>query len=210
MRLIDEEYTKHPFYGVDRMTAVLSRLGHAVNPKRIRRLMRLMGLEAIYPKPNLSKSLQEHKVYPYLLRNVTINRADQVWSADITYIRLAHGFIYLVAVMDWFSRYVLSHEFSTTLDKDFCVKALQDALEVATPDIFNTDQGSQFTSFVERLWRSVKYECVYLHNFETVQDAILWIGRYFEFYNNDRPHKALDYRTPTEVYFENFFRRNPP
>ena len=235
MRLIDEEYTKYPFYGVERMTAVLKRLGHTVNPKRVRRLMRLLGLEAIYPKPNLSKAIQEHRVYPYLLRNLAIDRADQVWSADITYIRLAHGFIYLVAVMDWFSRYVLSHEFSTTLDKDFCLKALQDALEIATPDIFNTDQGSQFTSdaftgtlkeadirismdgrgraldniFVERLWRSVKYECVYLHNFETVQDAILWIGRYFEFYNNDRPHKALGYRTPTEVYFENFFRRNP-
>ena len=236
MRLIDEEYTNHPFYGVDRMTAVLRRNGHPVNPKRIRRLMRLMGLEAIYPKPNLSKALQEHRVYPYLLRNLAIDRADQVWSADITYIRLTHGFIYLVAVMDWFSRYVLSHEFSITLDKDFCVKALQDALSVATPVIFNTDQGGQFTSdaftgilkkadikismdgrgramdniFVERLWRSVKYECVYLHNFETVQDAILGIGIYFEFYNNERPHKALGNRTPTEVYFENFFRRNPP
>ena len=234
MRLIDEEYTQHPFYGVERMTAVLKRQGHTVNPKRIRRLMRLMGLEAIYPKPNLSKSLQEHKVYPYLLRNLAIDRADQVWSTDITYIRLAHGFVYLVAVMDWFSRYVLSHEFSTTLDKDFCIKALQNALDMSTPEIFNTDQGSQFTSeaftgilkdsgikismdgrgraadniFVERLWRSVKYECVYLHNFETVQDAVLWIGRYFEFYNCERPHEALGYRTPLEVYFENFFRRN--
>ena len=236
MRLIDEEYTKYPFYGVERMTAVLNRQGHTVNSKRIRRLMRLMGLEAIYPRPNLSKALQEHRVYPYLLRNVIINRADQVWSADITYIRLAHGFIYLVAIMDWYSRYVLSHEFSITLDKDFCLKALQDALEVAIPDIFNTDQGSQFTSdaftgilkeadikismdgrgraldniFVERLWRSMKYECVYLHHFETVQDAVLWIGRYFEFYNCERPHKALGYRTPVEVYFENFFKRNQP
>jgi len=190
--------------------------------------MRLMGLEAIYPKPNLSKALQEHKVYPYLLGNVTINRADQVWSADITYIRMAHGFIYLVAVMDWFSRYVLSHEFSTTLDKDFCVKALQGALEVATPDIFNTDQGSQFTSdaftgtlkeadikismdgrgraldnvFVERLWRSVKYECVYLNNFDTVLEAREKINAYFDFYNHIRPHQSLGYQTPADIYGE--------
>jgi putative transposase len=236
MRLIDEEYTKHPFYGVERMTAVLRRLGHRVNPKRIRRLMRLMGLEAIYPKPNLSKALQEHRVYPYLLRGLAIDRADQVWSADITYIRLTHGFIYLVAIMDWFSRYVLSHELSVTLDKDFCIKALKDALDIATPEIFNTDQGGQFTSqtftgvlkdsgikismdgrgramdniFVERLWRNVKYECVYLHNFETTWDAVLAIGNYIEFYNNERPHQALGYRVPREVYFENFYQRNPP
>jgi len=195
--------------------------------------MRLMGLEAIYPKPNLSKAAKAHKIYPYLLRNVTIDRVDQVWSTDITYIRLNHGFIYLVAVIDWFSRYVLSYEFSTTLDTDFCLKALLEALKVGTPEIFNTDQGSQFTSdaftgilkkaeisismdgrgraldniFVERLWRSVKYERVYLHNYETVREAVRDIGVYFEFYNNERPHMSLDYQTPAEVYFNGFFGR---
>jgi putative transposase len=233
MRLIDEEYTRYPFYGVEKMTAVLRRQGHSVNPKRIRRLMRLMGLEAIYPKPNLSKASKEHKIYPYLLRGVSIDRVDQVWSTDITYIRLNSSFIYLVAVIDWFSRYVLSYEFSTTLDKAFCINALQNALEVATPKIFNTDQGAQFTSdtftgilkdagvkismdgrgraldniFVERLWRTVKYECVYLHNYETVREAIQNIGEYFDFYNNERPHQSLDYQTPAEVYFNGFFER---
>lgn len=233
MRLIDEEYTRHPIYGIERMTAVLRRAGHTVNPKRIRRLMRLMGLEAIYPKPNLSKPSKGHKIYPYLLRGVTIDRVDQAWSTDITYIRLNRGFIYLVAVMDWFSRYVLSYAFSTTLDKDFCLKALQDALKVATPEIFNTDQGSQFTSdaftgilkkaeiaismdgrgraldnvFVERLWRNVKYEQVYLHNYETVREAVRDIGDYFDFYNNERPHQSLDYQTPAEVYFSGFLKR---
>ena len=197
------------------------------------RLMRLMGLEAIYPKPNLSKPLEGHKIYPYLLRRVTIDRVDQVWSTDITYIRLSHGFIYLVAVMDWFSRYVLSYAFPTTLDKDFCLKALRDALKVATPEIFNTDQGSQFTSdaftgilkkaginismddrgraldnvFVERLWRNVKYERVYLHNYETVREAVQDIRGYFDFYNNERPHQSLNYQTPAEVYFSGFFER---
>ena len=233
MRLIDEEYTRHPFYGIERMTAVLRRAGHTVNPKRIRRLTRLMGLEAIYPKSNLSKPLKGHTIYPYLLRGVTIDRADQVWSTDITYIRLNRGFIYLVAVMDWFSRYVLSYTFSTTLDKDFCLKALREALEVATPEIFNSDQGSQFTSeaftgilkdvgisismdgrgraldniFVERLWRNVKYERVYLHNYETVREAVRDIGDYFDFYNNERPHQSLDYQTPAEVYFSGFFKK---
>ena len=227
MRLIDEEYTRYPFYGVEKMTALLKRQGHTVNPKRIRRLMRLMGLEAIYPKPNLSKASKEHKIYPYLLRGVSIDQIDQVWSTDITYICLNSGFIYLVAVIDWFNRYVLSYEFSTTLDKEFCVKALQGALKVAKPKIFNTDQGSQFTSdtftgvlkktgvkismddrgraldniFVERLWRSVKYECVYLHNYETVSEAIQSIGEYFGFYNNERLHQFLDYQTPVEVYY---------
>lgn len=233
MRLIDEEYTRYPFYGIEKMTAVLRRQGHTINPKRIRRLMRLMGLEAIYPKPNLSKASKEHKIYPYLLRGVSIGRVDQVWSTDITYIRLNSGFIYLVAVIDWFSRYVLSYEFSTTLDKDFCIKALRDALKVAKPKIFNTDQGSQFTSdaftgtlkeagvtismdgrgraldniFVERLWRTVKYERVYLHNYETVREAIQDIGEYFDFYNNKRLHQSLDYQTPAEVYFNGFFER---
>ncbi|MBW1821396.1 MAG: IS3 family transposase [Deltaproteobacteria bacterium] len=233
MRLIDEEYTRYPIYGIEKMTAVLRRQGHSVNPKRIRRLMRLMDLEAIYPKPNLSKPIKAHKIYPYLLRGVRIDRVDQVWSTDITYIRLKQGFIYLVAVIDWFSRYVLSHEFSTTLDTAFCIKALQDALKVATPGTFNTDQGSQFTSdaftgilikagvkismdgrgraldniFVERLWRSVKYERVYLHNYETVREAIQDIGEYFDFYNNERPHQSLDYHTPAKIYFNGFFQR---
>jgi len=233
MRLIDEEYTRHPFYGIERMTAVLRRQGHQVNPKRVRRLMRLMGLEALYPKPNLSKPVVGHKIYPYLLRGVSIDRADQVWSTDITYIRLNQGFIYLVAIIDWFSRYVLSYAFSTTLDTNFCLKALRDALKVATPEIFNTDQGSQFTSdaftgilkkagiaismdgrgraldnvFVERLWRSVKYERVYLHDYETVREAEQDIAAYFEFYNKERPHQSLDYQTPAEVYFDGFFER---
>ena len=233
MRLIDEEYTRNPIYGVARMTAVLRRKGHIVNPKRIRRLMRLVGVEAIYPKPNLSKAFKDHKIYPYLLRGVTIARVDQVWSTDITYIRLNQGFIYLVAVMDWFSRYILSCEFSITLDKDFCIKALKEALEVATPETFNTDQGSQFTSsaftsclknagvkismdgrgraldnvFVERLWRSLKYERVYIHNYDTVQEAIRDIGNYIDFYNHERPHQSLGYRTPGEVYFDGYFKR---
>ena len=146
MRLIDEEYTRCPIYGIERMTAVLRRKGHVTNPKRIRRLMRLMGLEALYPKPNLSKPGNGHKIYPYLLRGVSIDHPDQVWSTDITYIRLNHGFIYLVAIMDWYSRYALSYEFSTTQDVAFCLKALREALNVATPEIFNSDQGSQFTS----------------------------------------------------------------
>jgi putative transposase len=233
MRLIDEEYTRRPIYGIERMTAVLRRKGHVVNPKRIRRLMRLMELEAIYPKPNLSKPGNGHKIYPYLLRGVSIDRPDQVWSTDITYIRLKHGFIYLVAIMDWFSRYVLNYGFSTTQDTDFCLTALHDSLKVATPEIFNSDQGSQFTSnaftgmlkdagiaismdgrgraldnvFVERLWRSVKYECVYLHDYETVQEAIGDIGDYFDYYNNERPHQSLDYQTPAEVYFNGYFGR---
>jgi putative transposase len=233
MRLVDEEYTRYPFYGVERMTAVLQRKGHVVNPKRIRRLMRLMGIEALYPKPNLSKPGNGHKIYPYLLRGVNINRPDQVWSTDITYIRLNHGFIYLVAIMDWYSRYILSYEFSTTQDMDFCLKALREALKVATPEIFNSDQGSQFTSnaftgmlreagvaismdgrgraldnvFVERLWRSVKYERVYLHDYETVQEAMRDIGKYFAYYNSERPHQSLGYQTPAEVYFNGYFER---
>jgi putative transposase len=233
MRFIDEEYTRHPFYGIERMTAVLRRHGHQVNPKRVRRLTRLMGLEALYPKPNLSKPIIGHKIYPYLLNGVSIDRTDQVWSTDITYIRLNQGFIYLVAIMDWFSRYVLSYAFSTTLDMDFCLKALRDALTVSIPEIFNTDQGPQFTSdaftgilkkagiaismdgrgraldnvFVERLWRNVKYERVYLHNYESVREAEENLAAYFEFYNKERPHQALGYQTPAEVYFDGFFER---
>jgi len=228
MNKIDEQYTRTPFYGVRKMTAWLTRKGYPVNPKRIRRLMRRMGLEAVYPKPNLSKPAPEHKVYPYLLSGMTITHPEQVWSADITYIRIAQGFVYLVAVMDWYSRYVLSWALSTTLEKDFCLQALQDALARSKPEIFNTDQGSQFTSpswtsllenseirismdgrgraldniFVERLWRSVKYEEVYLNDYRTVSEARSGLDRYFRFYNNERLHQSLEYRTPSEIYFK--------
>ena len=228
MRILDEQYLKTPCYGVDKMTAWLVRQGHQVNPKRIRRLLRQMGLEAIYPRPrrNLSLPDQKHKIYPYLLRGVVITRPNQVWSTDITYIRMYHGWVYLTAVMDWFSRYVLSWEVSITLEADFCVAALQQALVQGTPDIFNTDQGSQFTSadfigplrdagiqismdgrgrvfdniFVERLWRTVKVEEVYLRDYQTVAEAVLGLGRFVEFYNHERLHEALGYRTPAEVF----------
>jgi len=227
MRLIDEQFTKRPFYGVPRMTASLRMMGYGVNPKRVRRLMRVMGLEAIYPKPRLSANAPDHKVYPYLLKEVTVDRPDQAWATDITYVRLAHGFVYLIAILDWYSRYVVSWELSTTLDTGFCLEALRKALRISNPEIFNTDQGPQFTSvdftrllenagirvsmdgrgrvydniFVERLWRSVKYEEVYLHDYQTVQEARAHLSDYFQFYNNERPHEALGYRTPHEVYF---------
>jgi len=227
MRLLDEQYTKTPFYGVPKMTEWLRTKGYKVNRKRVRRLMKILGLEAVYPKPWLSKPAKDHRKYPYLLRDVVIERPDHVWSTDITYIRLKHGFIYLVAIMDWHSRYVLSWEVSTTLDAEFCIRALECALTLSSPDIFNSDQGSQFTSveftgrltalgvnismdgrgraldniFVERLWRTVKYEEVYLKSYETVKEARESIARYFHFYNTERLHEALDYRTPLEVYF---------
>ncbi len=226
MRLIDEEYTRHPFYGSRRMAAWLKRRGHEVNRKRAGRLMRKMGIEAVCPGPNLSRRAAEHRKYPYLLKGVEIRSPDQVWSSDITYIRMKRGFVYLVAVIDWRSRYVLSSEVSNTLDKEFCVSALKDALAVSKPEIFNTDQGAQFTSdeftgclaengiaismdgkgrafdniFVERLWRSVKYEEVYLREYENVRDAVRGLRQYFRFYNMERPHQALNYRTPHEVY----------
>jgi putative transposase len=228
MRMIDRQYVETPFYGIDKMTEYLCREGHHVNHKRIRRLMRQMGLEAVYPcrKRGLSISDRQHKIYPYLLNDVTISRADQVWSADITYIRMYRGWLYLVAVMDWFSRYVLSWEVSTTLESEFCVTVLQQALSYGRPEIFNTDQGSQFTSddftkvllkadiqismdgkgrvfdniFVERLWRSVKVEEVYLRDYQTVAEARYGLGRYFDLYNNRRLHQALDYHTPAEIY----------
>lgn len=227
MRLLDEVYTRWPFYGVRRMTAWLRREGHGVNAKRVRRLMRLMGLEAIYAKPRLSASGKGHKRYPYLLRGVVIDHADQVWSADITYLRLKRGFVYLAAVMDWHSRYVLSWELSRSLESDFCVRALEGALSGSRrPEIFNTDQGVQFTSeaftgvlegrkiaismdgrgrfwdniFVERLWRTVKYEEVYLRDYADDAEARRELGRYFRFYNQERLHQTLGYRTPTEVY----------
>jgi putative transposase len=228
MNLIDEQFTKTPFYGVPKMTAWLKIQGHPVNHKRIRRLMRLMGLEAIYPKRKLSQANPEHKKYPYLLRNVIIDHPDQVWCADLTYIRMLHGFVYLVVVMDWYSRYVLAWEISTTMDAAFCLSALGKSLEFSRPEIFNTDQGVQFTStdfikrlekeeirismdgrgrvydniFVERLWRTVKYEEVYLHQYSMVSEARRSLERYFHFYNTERIHEALGYRTPYELYFK--------
>jgi len=226
MRLVDEAYTRWPFYGVRRMTAWLRREGHLVNRKRVRRLMRLMGLEAIYAKPRLSASAKVHKRYPYLLRDVVIDHPDQVWSADITYLRLRGGFLYLTAILDWYSRVVLSWELSRSLESDFCVKALEVALARGRPEIFNTDQGVQFTSeaftsvledrevaismdgrgrvfdniFSERLWRTVKYEEVYLKDYADEAEARRELRRYFRFYNQERLHQALDYHTPAEVY----------
>ncbi len=226
MRELDEQYTKTPFYGVEKMTAHLHRSGIRIGHNKVRRLMRKLGLEAIYPKPRLSISSPEHTAYPYLLGGLKIKRPDQVWATDITYIRLAKGFVYLVAVMDWFSRHVLSWNLSTTLEAEFCVSALKSALLLATPEIFNSDQGSQFTSgifikvlketgvrismdgrgrcfdniFVERLWRTLKYEEVYIHDYMSVANARDSIARYFDFYNTERLHQALDYKTPTEVY----------
>jgi len=226
MRLIDEEYLRHPVYGSRRMTAWLERQGHGVNRKRIQRLMRKMGLEAIYAKPRLSQPGLEARIYPYLLRNVAIVRPNQVWSTDITYVPLRGGFMYLTAVLDWYSRYVLSWELSASLHGGFCLAALEAALALATPEIFNTDQGSQFTSraftgrleqagiaismdgrgraldnvFVERLWRSVKYEEVYLHEHATAELLGAGLEGYFQHYCHGRPHQALGYRTPAEVY----------
>lgn len=228
MNLIDEQFTKAPFYGVSRITESLIKKGHQVNRKRIRRLMRKMGLEAIYPKKNLSKAHPDHKKYPYLLKDVIIDRPDQAWGVDITYIRLQHGFVYLVAIMDWHSRYVLAWEISTTMDIAFCIRTLEKALKISKPEIFNSDQGSQFTSndftgiletegisismdgrgraydniFVERLWRSVKYEEVYLHQYLTVSEARKSLNKYFTFYNTERIHEALGYKTPHEIYFK--------
>lgn len=235
MELIDKQYTRTPFYGVPKMTAWLRRQGYHVNPKRVRRLMRLMGLEAVYPKPWLSKPENGHKKYSYLLKDIVIDRSDQVWSTDITYIRLVHGFIYLVAIMDWFSRYILSFKVSTTLDKEFCLKALDKALRRSKPEVFNTDQGSQFTSteftekleasgvkismdgrgrvfdniFVERLWRTVKYEEVYLKSYQTVTKAKTELTKYFHFYNTERLHESLGYQTPYDIYFKEQFKLKP-
>jgi putative transposase len=226
MRLIDRQYTRTPFYGSRRMTAWLRVQGWGVNRKRVGRLMRVMGIEAVYPKPKLSARGKGHKIYPYLLRELEVERADQVWCADITYIPMAHGLVYLVAVMDWFSRYVLSWALSLTMEEEFCVEALKGALRRSRPEIFNPDQGSQFTGetfrgelearqitismdgrgrcldniFIERLWRSLKYEEVYLREYLAVPDARAGIGRYFHFYNDERPHQSLGYRTPAALY----------
>jgi putative transposase len=227
MRRMDELYTASPFYGSRRMVAVLRRDGWTVNRKRVRRLMRLMGLEAIYQKPNTSKGHPAHKVYPYLLRDLGIDRPNQVWCADITYIPMAKGFVYLVAVMDWFSRRVLAWRLSITMEADFCVDALRDAMDCyGKPEIFNTDQGVQFSSadfvavlesrgirismdgkgrfldniFIERLWRSLKYEEVFIKAYGSVMEARRGIGGWLSFYNEERPHQALGYRTPRGVF----------
>ena len=228
MRALDEVYTATPFYGSRRLQVALRRQGWSVNRKRVQRLMRLMGIEAVGPKPRLSQRHRGHQVYPYLLRDMAVERIDQVWSCDITYIRLRSGFVYLVAVLDWFSRYVLGWELSVTLDGQFCRDTLERALATGRPEIFNTDQGAQFTSdaftsllwtagvqismdgrgraldnvFVERLWRSVKYEEVYLKDYGSVPEARAGLGAYFAFYNHERPHQALAYRTLAEVYGE--------
>jgi putative transposase len=227
MRLLDKQYTDTPYYGVRRMTAWLRSQGYSVNHKRVARLMQTMGIEAIYPKPHLSQAHPAHRVYPYLLRGVAITRVNQVWSTDITYIRLHGGFIYLVAVMDWFSRYVLSWAVSITMDVSFCLEALDQALAVAQPEIFHSDQGAQFTSidftsrlaaagiqismdgrgraldnvFVERLWRTVKYEEVYLKDYETPREAIQGLETFFVRYNERRQHQSLEYQTPAAIYF---------
>jgi putative transposase len=226
MKLIDRQYTARPYYGSRRMTQWLQTHGHAVNRKRVQRLMRHMRLEAIYAKPKLSVPGAGHKIFPYLLRDVAIERPDQVWSTDITYVPLAAGFMYLAAVIDWYSRYVLAWRLSNTLDGTFCVEMLEEVLGLARPEVFNTDQGAQFTAsaftgrlqaagvavsmdgkgrcldnvFVERLWRTVKYEDIYLWGYETVSALRQGLGRYFAFYNDERPHQALDYRTPRAVY----------
>ncbi len=226
MRLLDEQYTRTPFYGVERMTARLRAQGHAINPKRVRRLLRLMGLEALYPKPRLSIPRKGEGRYPYLLRGRSSTCVNDVWSADITYVRLRHGFLYLVAILDWYSRCVLAWKLSNTLDTGVCLHALESALQYGQPVIFNTDQGAQFTSqvftgrleqagiqvswdgrgraldnvFVERLWRSVKWEEVYLKDYQTVAEAHSGLTGYFRFYNHERPHQALAYQTPAQVY----------
>jgi putative transposase len=226
MNQLDKQYTKTPFYGVRKMREYLQRLGYNIGKDKVRALLRGMGLMAIYPKPKTSKPHPEHKIYPYLLKDVEIIRPNQVWSADITYIRLTQGFAYLVVIIDWYSRYILSWRLSNSLETDFCIEALKDALTYGRSDIFNSDQGVQFTSeaftklllekgitismdgrgrvfdniFVERLWRSVKYENVYLHGYQTIPEAREGLKQYFNFYNMERFHQALGNKTPWEVY----------
>jgi putative transposase len=227
MRLIDKQYLKTPWYGARQMARHLKRAGHWVNRKRIGRLMAKMGLAAVYPSPRTSRAYPAHRVYPYLLRSIDITQPNQVWCADVTYIPMRRGFLYLVAIMDWHSRRVLARRLCNTLDADFCVAALEAALECfGEPEIFNTDQGCQFTSedftgklnehgirismdgkgrwmdnvFIERLWRSLKYECVYLQAFETPQQAKQYISQWLEYYNQERPHSALQDRTPDEAF----------
>jgi putative transposase len=234
MKLIDRCHMKLPFYGSRRMVDWLGDEGHLVNRKRVQRLMRTMGIVAVYPKKNLSRANQAHRVYPYLLRNLNIDRPNQVWATDITYLPMARGSVYLVAVIDWYSRRVLSWRLSNTLDSQFCVDALEDAIATyGAPEIFNTDQGSQFTSeeftgvlkreeiqismdgkgrwldnvFVERLWRSVKYEEVYLKAYDNVGHARQSLDTYFRFYNEKRRHQSLDRQTPDSVYYQTAARR---
>ena len=228
MRLIDEQYLRTPFYGSRRMAVWLAQQGRLVNRKRVQRLMRVMGIEAIYPRPRTTWRNAKHRIFPYLLRDVAIVRANQVWSTDITYVPLLRGFMYLTAVIDWYSRYVLSWQLSNSLEGTFCVEALEAALHHGRPEIFNTDQGSQYTAaaftgcleragvaismdgrgraldnvFIERLWRSVKHEWLYLHGYRTVNELHEGLTSYFGFYNNGRPHQSLEYRTPAEVYGE--------
>jgi len=227
MKEIDKIYTKWPFYGTRRIREELKELDYQIGRQKIGKLMKTMGIEAIYPKKNLSAPNKQHKKYPYLLKDVPITHSNQVWSTDITYIRLRHGFAYLVAIIDWYSRYVLSWRLSTTMDSTFCQEALKEALEITQPEIFNTDQGSQFTDkdfveillkrgvkismdgkgraldnvFVERLWRTVKYENVYLNWYEGVKECREGLKQYFRFYNNERKHESHGYRRPAEVYF---------
>jgi putative transposase len=233
MRLIDEQYLRRPFFGSRRMAVWLESVGHVVNRKRVQRLMRLMGIEALYPKPRTTQNNPEHRIFPYLLRDVAIVRPDQVWSTDITYVPMPRGFMYLTAVIDWYSRYVLSWRLSNSLEGSFCLEVLEQALQQGRPEIFNTDQGVQYTAaaftgrlqrdgilismdgrgraldnvFVERLWRSVKYECLYLHGFATVPALTQGLTDYFDFYRHERPHQALDYSTPAKVYGQGAKRR---
>jgi putative transposase len=226
MRRIDEQFLKTPFYGSRRMTIALERAGELVNRKRVQRLMAKMGLEALFPRPRTTTAAPDARVYPYLLRDRVLTHVDEVWSSDITYVPMRHGFMYLTAVIDWFSRYVLSWRLSNTLEGRFCLEALDEALAISRPEIFNTDQGSQFTAqeytgrleeagiqvsrdgrgraldnvFVERLWRSVKYEDIYIKDYEWVPDLETGLAAYFRFYDEERPHQSLGYRTPAEVY----------
>lgn len=228
MRLLDEQYMDTPYYGIRRMQWFLGQKGYQVNHKRVARLLRIMGLEAVYPKPNLSKANQTHKIYPYLLRGVKIEQVNQVWSTDITYLPMGKGFMYLVAVMDWYSRFVLGWQLSNSLEVDFCLDALESSFQYGKPQIFNSDQGSQFTAtaftdklsakdirismdgrgraldnvFIERLWRNVKYEYVYLHAPSSGKELWAGINYYFTHYNYQRPHQSLEYRTPAQVYFQ--------
>lgn len=228
MRLIDEQYLKAPFYGWPRMTLYLQKLGYQINPKRVRRLMHKMGLQAIYPKArSKNQAGKAHKIYPYLLRDLAIVRPNQVWSADITYVPMPQGFMYLTAVIDWYSRYVLAWQLSNTLEGHFCLLALEQALSQGKPEIFNTDQGVQFTPqsftdrveragiqvsmdgrgraldniFIERLWRTVKYEHLYLYHYDTVPALQAGLGDYFIFYNKERFHQSLDNLTPAQIHF---------
>ena len=226
LRLLDEQYLRTPFYGSRRMAAWLAREGYEVNRKRVQRLMRILGVEGLAPRPKTTKPAPGHRVFPYLLRNVEITHADQVWSTDITYIPLRNGYLYLAAILDWYSRYVLSWQLSNSLENSFCLKALDEALAQGKPEIFNTDQGVQFTSveftnrlldravaismdgrgraldnaFIERLWRTVKYEEVYLKDYATADEVYQGLTSYFLFYNHERPHQALNYQTPYQLY----------